>query len=169
MFIWNSISRINLENGRYPEAMKAYEQGYALVPGSSMDENQKKIWLGRLEHGKARTLARMGKSDMAWKETQVVRKMIDDGGEPAKQFEPAWNYLAGYVKLAAGDARAAIDFLKKADPTDPFHKLLLARAYEELGDKGAARKAYEEVLASNVNTLERALSYPEAKKKLQAL
>jgi tetratricopeptide (TPR) repeat protein len=169
VFIWNSIARINLENGRYPEAMKAYEQGYASVPGSSLDENQKKIWLGRLEHGKARTLARMGKSEEAWKETEVVRKMIDDGGEPAKQFEPAWNYLAGYVKLAAGDAKAAVEFLKKADPTDPFHKLLLARAYEKLGDKGAAKKAYEEVLASNVNTLERALSYPEAKKKLQAL
>jgi tetratricopeptide (TPR) repeat protein len=169
VFIWNSIARINLENGRYPEAMKAYEQGYASVPGSGLDETQKKIWLGRLEHGKARTHARMGQSDEAWKETQVVRKMIDDGGEPAKQFEPAWNYLAGYVKLAAGDAKAAVEFLKKADPNDPFHKLMLARAYEKLGDKGAARKAYEEVVASNANTLERALAYPEAKKKLQAL
>ena len=169
VFIWNSIARINLENGRYAEAMKAYEQGYASVPGSSLDETQKKIWLGRLEHGKARTLARMGKSDEAWKEAQVVRKMIDDGGEPAKQFEPAWNYLAGYLKLAAGDAKAAVEFLKKADPNDPFHKLLLARAYEKLGDKGAARKAYEEVVASSANTLERALAYPEAKKRLEAL
>jgi tetratricopeptide (TPR) repeat protein len=169
VFIWNSIARINLENGRLPEAMKAYEQGYASVPGSSLDETQKKIWLGRLEHGKARTLARMGKSEEAWKETQVVRRMIDEGGEPAKQFEPAWNYLAGYVKLAAGDAKAAVEYLKKADPNDPFHKLMLARAYEKLGDKSAARKAYEEVVASSANTLERALSYPEAKKRLQAL
>ncbi len=169
VFIWNSIARINLENGRYSEAMNAYEKGYASVPGSGLDETQKKIWLGRLEHGKARTLARMGKSDEAWKEAQVVRKMIDEGGEPAKQFEPAWNYLAGYLKLAAGDAGAAVEYLKKANPTDPFHVLLLARAYEKLGDKEAAKKAYQEVVASNANTLERALSYPEAKKKLQAL
>ena len=169
VFIWNSIARINLENGRYVEAMKAYEKGYASVPGSGLDDTQKKIWLGRLEHGKARTLARMGKSDEAWKEAQVVRKMIDDGGEPAKQFEPAWNYLAGYVKLEAGDAQAAVEFLKKADPTDPFHKLLLARAYEKVGDKDAAKKAYQDVVASNVNNLERALSYPEAKKKLKTL
>jgi Tfp pilus assembly protein PilF len=95
--------------------------------------------------------------------------MIDDGGEQAKQFEPAWNYLAGYVKLEAGDAQAAVEFLKKADPTDPFHKLLLARAYEKVGDKDAAKKAYQDVVASNVNNLERALSYPEAKKKLKTL
>jgi tetratricopeptide (TPR) repeat protein len=169
VFIWNSIARINLENGRYAEAMKAYEKGYESVPGSGLDETQKKIWLGRLEHGKARTYARMGKADEAWKEAQVVRKMIDDGGEQAKQFEPSWNYLAGYVKLAAGDAKAAAGYLEKSDLTDPFHKLLLARAYEKLGRKADAKKAYEEVVASNANTLERALSYPEAKKKLQAL
>jgi len=169
VFIWNSIARINLENGRYEEAMKAYEKGYASVPGSGLDDTQKKIWLGRLEHGKARTYARMGKADEAWKEAQVVRKMIDEGGEQGKQFEPSWNYLAGYVKLAAGDAQAAADYLEKSDLTDPFHKLLLARAYEKLGKKAEAKKAYEEVVASNANTLERALSYPEAKKKLQAL
>jgi tetratricopeptide (TPR) repeat protein len=169
VFIWNSIARINLENGRYAEAMKAYEKGYESVPGSGLDETQKKIWLGRLEHGKARTYARMGKADEAWKEAQVVRKMIDEGGEQGKQFEPSWNYLAGYVKLAAGDAKAAAEYLEKSDLTDPFHKLLLARAYETLGRKADAKKAYEEVVASSANTLERALSYPEAKKKLQAL
>jgi tetratricopeptide (TPR) repeat protein len=169
VFIWNSIARINLENGRYAEAMKAYEKGYESVPGSGLDETQKKIWLGRLEHGKARTYARMGKADEAWKEAQVVRKMIDEGGEQGKQFEPSWNYLAGYVKLAGGDAKAAAEYLEKSDLTDPFHKLLLARAYEKLGRKAEAKKAYEEVVASNANTLERALAYPEAKKKLQAL
>jgi predicted Zn-dependent protease len=73
------------------------------------------------------------------------------------------------VKLAGGDAQAAADYLEKSDLTDPFHKLLLARAYEKLGKKAEAKKAYEEVVASNANTLERALSYPEAKKKLQTL
>ena len=34
VFIWNSIARINLENGRLEEAMKAYEKGYESVPGS---------------------------------------------------------------------------------------------------------------------------------------
>ena len=68
--------------------------------------------------------------------------MIDDGGEPAKQYLPAWHYLAGYLKLEAGDYKAAVDELKQANPEDPFHNLLLARAYEKAGDKEEARKTY---------------------------
>src|SRR6266496_1467634 len=47
VFIWNSIARIHLENGRLEEAMKAYESGYESVPGSSLPEDQKQICLGR--------------------------------------------------------------------------------------------------------------------------
>ena len=47
------MARINLENGRLDEAMKAYEKGYESVPGSKLPEDQKQTWLGRLRHGKA--------------------------------------------------------------------------------------------------------------------
>jgi tetratricopeptide (TPR) repeat protein len=169
VFIWNSIARINLENGRLDEAMKAYEKGYESVPGSGLEPTEKTIWRGRLHHGKGRTLARMGRYDEAWKEAETIRRMIDEGGERGKEFEPAYHYLAGYIKLEKGDAEAAVDQLKKANLDDPFHKLLLARAYEKVGDKPRARKAYEEVLASTAPGLERALAYPEAKKRLAAL
>ena len=166
VFIWNSIARINLENGRLEEAMKAYEKGYESVPGSSIPDDQKQVWLGRLHHGRCRTLARMGKHEEAWAEAQKIKKMIDDGGEPAKQYVPAWHYLAGYLKLEAGDYRTAVDELKQADPQNPFHNLLLARAYEKVGDKENARKTYQAVVDSPQNGLERALAYPEAKRKL---
>jgi tetratricopeptide (TPR) repeat protein len=168
VFIWNSIARINLENGRLEEAMKAYESGYQSVPGSSLPDDQKQIWLGRLRHGRCRVLARMGKHEEAWAEAQQVRKMIDDGGEAGKQFLPAYHYLAGYLKLEAGDNQAAVDELKQANAQDPFHTLLLARAYDRLGDKESARKAYRSVVDSQQNGLERALAYPEAKRKLEA-
>ena len=168
VFIWNSIARINLENGRLDEAMKAYESGYLSVPGSGLPEDQKQIWLGRLRHGRCRVLAKMGKHEEAWGEAAKVKKMIDDGGEPGKQFLPAYHYLAGYLKLEAGDALAAVEELKQADPQNPFHTLLLARAYENAGDKVSARKAYQAVLDSRQNGLERALAYPEAKRKLSA-
>ena len=56
------MARINLENGRLDEAMKAYEKGYESVPGSKLAEDQKQTWLGRLHHGKARTLATHGQA-----------------------------------------------------------------------------------------------------------
>lgn len=169
VFIWNSIARINLENGRLDDAMRAYEQGYASVPKSALPDDQKQIWLGRLHHGKCRVLARMGKHEEAWREAEAVRSMIEQGGEPAKQFLPAYHYLAGYLKLESGDARAALEHLKQANPDDPFHQLLLARAYERVGDTATAKKTYARVVDSAANGLERALAYPEAKRRLEAL
>jgi tetratricopeptide (TPR) repeat protein len=166
VFIWNSIARIELENGRLDAAMKAYEKGYASVPGSGLPDDQKEVWLGRLHHGRCRTLARMGRHDEAWKEALTIKKMIDDGGEAGKQYLPAWHYLAGYLDLEKGDAKAAVEELKQADATNPFHLLLLARAYEKTGQKDEARTTYRAIVDSRQNGLERALAYPEAKRKL---
>ncbi len=170
VFIWNSIARINLENGRLEEAMKAYEKGFETVPGSKLSEEEKKIWLGRLHHGRGRTLARMGKHAEAWKEAETIRQMIAEGGERGKQFEDAYQYLAGYLKLEAGETAAAIEHLKQADiEDDPFQKLLLARAYDKSGQKDEAKKLYTEIVNFPQSNLERALAYREAKKKLAAL
>ena len=168
VFIWNSIARLHLEYGKAEDAMKAYEKGYATIPGSNLDEMQKKIWLGRLHHGTARTLAKMGKHEEAWKEADLIKKMIEDGGKDGEQFWPSYHYLAGYLKLEAGDYAKAVEELKQTDLTDPFHKLLLARAYEKSGDGVSAQKMYKEITEFNQLTLERALAYPEAKKKLKA-
>ncbi|HET8648305.1 MAG TPA: hypothetical protein VFO85_22600, partial [Vicinamibacteria bacterium] len=122
-----------------------------------------------LHHGKARTLAKMGQHEKAWAEAETVKKMIEDGGEPAKQYWPAYHYLAGYVKLEAGEAAAAVEHLKQADANDPFHTLMLARAYEKAGQKTEAKQAYQKVLQSQQAGIERALAYPEAKRRAQAL
>jgi tetratricopeptide (TPR) repeat protein len=170
VFIWNSIARINLENGRLEEAMKAYEKGFASVPRSKLKEDDKKIWLGRLHHGRGRTLARMGKHGEAWKEAEIVRQMIAEGGERGKEFEPAYHYIAGYLKLEAGETAAAIEHLKQAEvEDDPFRMLLLARAYEKSGKKDEAKKLYSEIMSFPQSNLERALAFPEAKKRLAAL
>jgi Flp pilus assembly protein TadD len=168
VFIWNSIARLHLEYGKAEDAMKAYQKGYDTIPGSNLDEMQKKIWLGRLHHGTARTLAKMGKREEAWKEADLIKKMIEDGGKDGEQFWPAYHYLAGYLKLEAGDYAKAVEELRQTDLTDPFHKLLLARAYEKSGDGVSAQKMYKEITEFNQLTLERALAYPEAKKKLKA-
>ncbi|MEK6406637.1 MAG: tetratricopeptide repeat protein [Acidobacteriota bacterium] len=168
VFIWNSIARLHLEFGKAEDAIKAYAKGYDTIPGSTIDETQKKIWLGRLHHGKARALAKMGKREEAWKEAELIKKMIEDGGKEGEQFWPSYHYLAGYLKLEAGDYAKAVEELKQTDLTDPFHKLLLARAYEKTGDAAHAQKLYKEITEYNQLTLERALAYPDAKKKLKA-
>ena len=167
VFVHNSLARIYLESGNGEAAIAHYEKGFEAVKNSTtMAEDDKKVWLGRLHHGRGRSLARLGKHTEAWAEADVVKKMIDEGGEQGKQYIPAYHYLAGYLKLEAGEIPAAIEHLTQADADDPFHKLLLARAYEKAGEKEKARAAYQEIVDSRVNNLERALAYPEAKKKL---
>jgi hypothetical protein len=108
----------------------------------------------------------MGRHEEAWAEAQKVKKMIDDAGEAGKQYVKAWHYLAGYLKLEAGDSAGAVAELTQIPEPDPFQELLLARAYERTGARADAQKAYREVVDSQQNGLERALAYPEAKKKV---
>ncbi len=169
VFIWNAMARINLENGRTEEALKAYEMGYQSVPGSALDAEQKQTWLGRLRHGKCRTLARMGKHQEAWAEAEAVKKMIVEGGEAGRQYWTAYHYLAGYAKLEAGDGAAAVEHLLQADANDPFHHLLLARAYEKIGKQAEAKASYEKIVKSQWPGIERPLAFPEAKRRLQSL
>ena len=165
VFLWNAIARIHLENGRPEQAIAAYEKGYASVPGSNLPEDQKQLWLGRLHHGRGRALARMGRHDEAWQAVTTVKAMIDEGGEKAQQYLTAYHYLAGYVKLEAGDLAAAVEHLRQSDQTDPFQKLLLARAWERQGESAKAQTGYQEILQSTGNNLDRALAFSEAKRK----
>ena len=169
VFVWNAIGRIHLETGNTEAALKAYEKGYESVPASKLPEDQKNTWLGRLHHGKSRVLARMGKHAEAWAEAETVRKMILAGGEAGRQFWPAYHYVAGYAKLEAGETAEALEHLLQADAKDPFHTVLLARAYEKVGRKEEAKKAYQKVLDSKWAGIERPLAYTEAKKRLSTL
>ena len=167
VFIWNAIARLHLENGQPAEAIKFYERGYQTVPGSKLPAEEKLIWQGRLHHGRGRALAKLGKHEEAWKEAELIKKMIDENPERGKQFMTSYHYIAGYLKLEGGDHATALEHLKQADQNDLFHKLLLARAYDRSGDVANAQKLYREIVESKQNSLERALSVPEAKKKLK--
>lgn len=169
VFIWNAIARVYLESGRPAEAIPFYEGGYKSVEASSLDPVEKQIWYGRVHHGKGRSLAKLGKAQEAWAEAELIKKMIDEGGERGKEFIGSYHYIAGYLKLEAGDYAAAIEHIKQSDLTDPFHMLILARAYEKAGDKENAIKSYEAITQSRIVNMERALSFPEASRRLKAL
>ena len=99
-----------------------------------------------------------------------VMKEIQGAYAGNKNVRFIFRHLPLSIHDKSMDAAAAVEHLKQAEPDgDPFRKLLLARAYEKAGDKAAAKKAYAEIVAFNINNLERALAYPEAKKRLAAL
>jgi len=169
VWIWNHTARARGEMGEYEEAYRNYETGYQSVPPSKIDSTEKLVWLGRSVMGQAKALAKMGKHKEAWQLAERVKKMIDDGGEPGKLYLPSYHYEAGYLKLEAKQYDAAIEHLLQSSLGNPFNKMLLARAYHRSGDLDEARQAYKEVAENRGNSLDRALSYPEAKKMLAQL
>lgn len=169
VWIYNNMARINLEFGNTTEALRLYEKGYETVPGSAIDSTDKLVWYGRLFHGKARTLARMGKYDEAWKMAEQIKQMIENGGKEGEEYWDSYHYVAGYVKLESGDYAAAAEHLEQANQNDPFHKLLLARANLKLGKKDYALEIYREIAKFSTSNMERALAYPEAKKMVAQL
>lgn len=169
VWMWNHTARIHLEFGDPKQALQDYETGYKSVPPSQLDDLQKQVWQGRMLHGKARALAKLGKFDEAQQITDQIKAMIDSDPENGNQYLPAYHYLVGYIALEKGDNSTAIEHLKQSDLTDPFHLLLLAKANEKAGNLDVARQMYQKVTESRQNNIERALSYPEAKKKLAML
>lgn len=166
VFMWNAKGRINLENGRFEEALKCYAMGYSIVPGSTLSDDDKQLWLGRLHHGTGRTLSQTGKHAEAWAHADTIKMMIDAAGEKGKPYVPAYHYLAGYLKLENGETTAALEHLKQADQSDHFIKFLMVRAYEAAGEKDQARALLEEIVNKPEPGLDRALVYNEAKSKL---
>jgi len=167
VFVWNRKARINLENGRFDEAMKCYEAGYALVPGSNLPPDQKQLWHGRLYHGRGRTLAKMGKYAEAWAYADTIKMMIESNGAAGAEYWPSYYYLAGYIKLESGEFHEALKHLQQADQDDYFIKFLLARAYEGAGEKDRARTTLEEIVNTPEPDFERALIYNDAARKLK--
>ena len=170
VWIWNQMARIQLEAANRPQvAYEYYEKGYESVPPSGLDSTQKQLWYGRLLHGKARSLAKMGRTDEAWQIAERVKEMLETAGEQGNRYWPAYYYLAGYIKLEAGALREAIRLLEQASLRDPFQKMLLARAAYRSGDRERALKLYREITEYRNNNVERALSYPEAVKMIREL
>jgi len=167
---WNFFAHLQLEAGDAAAGLAAYDQGLEALKKTDWSDEEKQVWVGRWHHGRGRSLARLGKHDEAWAEVEIVKKMIDAGGDAGQQYLPAWHYLAGYVKLEAGQAEAALDHLKQAGGQhDPHRTLLLGRACEALKDLDGARTHYRAVLDSTRQGIELAVSYDEAKTRLAAL
>lgn len=161
----NELARIYLESGDLDNAYKWYQTGHeTALRKPNMTEAEKDLWNFRWEHAQARIAARRGQRAEAQKHVAAAKAILDQGDNPQQaRFYP---YLTGYVALYAGDYKAAIAELEKADQRDPFILGLLAQAYENSGNETRAIECYRKVLEVNTHTPTNAFARPLAKKKL---
>lgn len=161
----NELARIYLECGDTANASKWYQSGYdTALRTPNLSEADRNLWSFRLENAKARIAARERKIREAGIDVAAAKAALDNSKNTDQQrFYP---YLTGYVAFYEGNYKAAIDDLQKADQKDPFILVLLAQAYEKIGNQSEATKYYKQVLTINSHNPTNAFARPLAKKKL---
>ena len=161
----DELARIYLECGDSANSAKWYKAGYdTALRTPNLSEADRELWNFRWENAKARIAAREGKPKEAGADVTAAKAALDKSKNTDQlRFYP---YLTGYVAFYAGNYKAAIDDLQKADQKDPFILVLLAQAYEKSGDKSEAMKYYRQVLTINSHNPTNAFARPLAKKQV---
>ncbi|HEY8549939.1 MAG TPA: tetratricopeptide repeat protein [Vicinamibacterales bacterium] len=164
----NAIGRVFLEGGRPDDAERWYRTGYETARKlTGLPDDQVDLWEMRWLHAQSRIAARRGRPDEAARHAEALKRLIDKGGENAKQM-PIYHYLIGYNAFHAGKLDQAVAALQQADQEDPFILGLLAQAYEKQGKADAAREMWKKVLASTSHSLQNAFFREKARAALKS-
>jgi len=166
--LYNEAARVCIEAGALDAAEKLYLRGQeAGLKEPNIAPARVALWKFRTEHALARLAARRNQPEVAKKHVAAARAILDGNPEMAKDQEIFFPYLTGYVALYGGDARTALADLQKARQDDPFIQLLMAQAYEKLGDREQADALYRKAAATTAHNPPAAFARPAATKKLK--
>ena len=165
--ILNEAARVCIEAGAFDVAEKLYLRGQeAGLKEPNIAPARVALWKFRTEHALARLAARRNQPEVAKKHVAAARAILDSNAEMAKDQEIFFPYLTGYVALYSGDAKTALADLQKARQDDAFIQLLMAQAYEKLGDAEKAKALYQKAAATTAHNPVGAYARPMAAKKL---
>ncbi len=161
--IADELARIYLESDDLHKALEWYEKGQkTAMRNPKLTDAEKDLWAFRWHSAMARIAARQGKKAEAQKYAANAKAIISKGTNPEQaQFVP---YVEGYVAFYGGDYSAAIDNLQKANQKDPFILVLMAQAYDKLGDQKNATDYYRKVLQIYSHNPTNAFARPIAEK-----
>jgi len=159
----DELARVCIDSGDLTAASEWYKKGHDAGMNET-PEAQKDLWNFRWEHAQARISARRGNKAEAQKHVDAAKAILDKGTNAQQaQFFP---YLTGYVAFYLGDYRTAVADLQKANQNDPFILVLMAQAYEKMGQKDQAMDCYRKASASTAHNPPNAYAHPLAKRKL---
>jgi tetratricopeptide (TPR) repeat protein len=165
--VLNEAARVCIEAGALDTAEALYRRGAeAGLKEPNITPARTALWKFRLEHALARLAARRGQAEAAKQHVAAARAILDANPAMAKDQEIFYPYLTGYVALYTGDAKTALADLQKARQDDPFIQVLMAQAYEKLGDAAQAKALYEKAAATTAHNPAGAYARPLAVKKL---
>jgi tetratricopeptide (TPR) repeat protein len=161
----DEAARVCIDSGDLDTAYEWYQKGYETgLKEPDFKPARRDLWDFRWEHAQARIAARRGNQAEAQKHVAAAKAVLDKGTNPEQaQFLPS---LQGYVAFYAGDYKAALPELLKANQNDPFIQCVIAQTYEKLGDEQKALEYYRKASTAIAHNPAAAYAVPLAKKKL---
>jgi tetratricopeptide (TPR) repeat protein len=164
----DEAARVCIDSGDLDTAYDWYQVGHETgLKEPDIKPAQRDLWDFRWEHAKARIAARRGNQSEAQKHVAAAKAILDKGTNPEQQ--PFFPYLEGYVAFYAGDYKAALQDLLKANQNDPFIQCMIGQTYEKLGDEQKALEYYRKASTAIAHNPAAAYAVPLAKKKLASL
>jgi tetratricopeptide (TPR) repeat protein len=165
--ILNEAARVCIEAGSLDVAEKLYLRGQeAGLKEPNIAPARVALWKFRTEHALGRLAARRNQPAEAKKHVAAARAILDANPEMAKDQEIFFPYLTGYVAYYLGDAKTALADLQKARQDDPFIQVLMAGAYDKLGDHEKADALYRKAAATTAHNPPAAYARPLAVKQI---
>jgi tetratricopeptide (TPR) repeat protein len=166
--IADEAARVCIDSGDLDLSHEWYQIGHDTgIKEPDIKPARKDLWEFRWEHAQARIAARRGNQDEAQKHVAAAKAILDKGTNTEQSvFLP---YLQGYVAFYAGDYKAALQELLKANQNDPFIACMIGQTYEKLGDEEKATEFYRKASAAIAHNPAAAYAVPLAKKKLASL
>ena len=164
----DEAARVCIDSGDLDTAYHWYELGHETgLKEPDIKPARRYLWEFRWEHAQARIAARRGDQAEAQKHVAAAKAILDKGTNPEQaQFLP---YLQGYIAFYAGDYKAALQELLKANQNDAFIQCMIAQTYEKLGDEEKALEYYRKASTAIAHNPAAAYAVPLAKKKLSSL
>ncbi len=161
----DEAARVCIDSGDFDAAYKWYKIGYETGQKEpEIKPARRDLWNFRWEHAQARIAARRGDMAEAQKHVAAAKTILDKGTNPEQA--PFFPYLQGYVAFYAGNFKAALEELNKANQNDPFIQCLIGQTYEKLGDKDRAMEYYRKASTAISHNPAAAYAVPFSKKKL---
>ena len=164
----DEAARVCIDSGDFDTAYHWYGLGHETgLKEPDIKPARRDLWEFRWEHAQARIAARRGDQAEAQKHVATAKAILDKGTNPEQaQFLP---YLQGYVAFYAGDYKAALQELLKANQNDAFIQSMIGQTYEKLGDEEKALEYYRKASTVIAHNPAAAYAVPLAKKKLSSL
>jgi tetratricopeptide (TPR) repeat protein len=164
----DEAARVCIDSGDLDPAYHWYEIGHETgLKEPDIKPARRDLWEFRWEHAQARIAARRGNQAEAQMHVATAKVILDKGTNPEQaQFLP---YLQGYAAFYAGDYKAALQELLKANQNDAFIQCMIGQTYEKLGDEEKALEYFRKASTAIAHNPAAAYAVPLAKKKLSSL